>query len=324
MNGKKKKGFDLLWDAWCTVSLLGIWPRFIEPRLLSTTRHCLNIPNLPTDLDGLRIVQFSDLHWHAGVPDAFARRLVDKIQALKPDLIVFTGDFLCRSRLEDPQRLRQLLCALHAPLGCFAVLGNHDYSRFVTVNETGDYDVEAPCQRSDIAKGFKRLFNPAKLTKTTTAEARGVAHHHELLELLNLTPFQLLDNRTVQVAVKDSQLNVTGLGEYTLGRSHIAQAFNTYRRDAPGLILVHNPDAVPHLDALPGNLILCGHTHGGQINVPGMWRRFTRIENLAYKRGLHKRNGRSVYINRGVGAVMKFRFCSLPEITLITLKKGSQ
>lgn len=324
MSEMKKKKWDLLWDAWCVASLIGVWPRFIEPRLLSITRLKIAIPDLPNDLEEFKIVQFSDLHWYRGVPDSFVNRMIAAIQGLQPDLIAFTGDFICRSHLEDSERLRDFLRAFHAPFGCFAVLGNHDYEQFVTVSETGDYDVETSSTRSNIARGFKRLFNPVALSTVVTPQAQRVGCHQSLNELLKTTPFQLLENHTVQIPVGKSFLNVSGLGEYTLGRTDVTRAFTDYRTGFPGLILAHNPDTVPYLRQCPGDLILCGHTHGGQVNIPGMWRQFTRMENPAFKRGLKHYHNKAVYINRGVGAVMKFRLFSLPEITQVTLVRGKE
>lgn len=317
---KKKRWQDKLWDAWCIASIIGIWPRFIEPRLLCINHLNLSIEHLPTDLQGLKILHFSDLHWHAGFYPSMKARLLKQIKNLKPDLIIFTGDFICRSHLEEPDALRTLLCGLEAPLGCFAVLGNHDYSRFVTVNEQGDYDVDSTSSPSNIVKGFKRLFSRIQLSKRITPTVSQVQEHGPLLELLKRTPFQLLHNETCLLPVGKSFLNICGLGEYTLGRLQVDQAFQQYDTRYPGLILAHNPDAIPHLTNQPGQLILSGHTHGGQINLPWMWQKFTCLENRRFKRGLMTENGKWVYINRGIGSVMTFRWFSPPELTCITLQ----
>src|ERR1700722_3581136 len=99
-----KKNFyisDLLWDCWCIASVIGIWPRFIEPNLIATTKLNIKIENLPKSLEGFKILQFSDIHLHPGMADCFLKKLKDKIQGLAPDIIVFTGDFLCYSQFCD-------------------------------------------------------------------------------------------------------------------------------------------------------------------------------------------------------------------------------
>ncbi|MBS0272795.1 MAG: UDP-2,3-diacylglucosamine diphosphatase LpxG [Proteobacteria bacterium] len=318
----KKQWTEWAWDAWCIASIIGIWPRYIEPRLLEVNRLSLPIAHLPAQLVGLNILHFSDLHWSAQFSFSLRKKLIRKINALKPDLILFTGDFLCRSQLEDREGLKNVLESLKATIGCFAVLGNHDYARFVTVNEQGDYDVEAPSSASNISKGFKRLFRQVSLTQQVTPQARQVDLHAELMALLKQTPFQILNNATKQIAYKGQRVNICGLGEYSLGRFNPEIAFKEYDERYPGIILSHNPDALEILKHYPGEIILSGHTHGGQVNLPIFWKRFTRIAHLQFKHGLKVIDKKWAYINRGISSVMKFRWFAAPELTLLTLQKG--
>lgn len=318
----KKPWTEWAWDAWCIISGIGIWPRYIEPRLLEVIRLALPIPHLPKELIGLKVLHFSDLHWNRQFSSYFQKKLIRKANALKPDLILFTGDFLCRSMLENSEELRKMLDSLKAKIGCFAVLGNHDYAHFVTVNGHGDYDVEASSSSSTISKGFKRLFQSVILTKQVTPQARQVKQHEELIALLKQTSFQLLNNRTKRVAYKGSWINICGLEEYSVGKFHPEIAFQDYDVRYPGIVLSHNPDTLEVLKHYPGDLILSGHTHGGQVNLPWLWKRFTRIEHLQFKRGLKILGKKWAYINRGISSVMKFRWFAAPELTLLTLQRG--
>jgi predicted MPP superfamily phosphohydrolase len=320
----RKQWVERLWDAWCIVSIVGIWPRFVEPQLLSTTQLVLPIPQLPQSLEGTKIIQLSDLHWAKGFPQGLIDKIKDKINRFNPDIIVFTGDFLTRSRLENEEQLMELLNSLKASTGCFAILGNHDYSKFVTLNRDGDYDIDRASSQSSISKGFSRLLtSTSTATGNITPEAKQVGMHHELLALLKKTSFTLLDNDSQLIPCRGSYLNVCGLGEYALGRCNPEKAFRNYDPKYPGVILSHNPDSFPFLQDYPGELILAGHTHGGQINIPLLWNKFTKMKDKKYKRGLKKLKDKWVYINRGVSSVMKFRLFSIPEITCITLRRGS-
>lgn len=318
----KKQWSEWAWDAWCIASGIGIWPRYIEPRLLEITRLILPITHLPKELDGFKILQFSDLHWNGCFSKSLQKKMIRKVNALQPDVIVFTGDFICRSKLENPEGLKNTLKALKAKVGCFAILGNHDYDRFVTVNAKGDYDVEDLSTSSNISKGFKRLFQSTVLTKKVTERAQLVDQHAELIKLLKETPFQLLCNETQQVPYNDSWINICGMEEYSLGKFNPIKAFSDYDERYPGIILSHNPDTLEILKNYPGQIILSGHTHGGQVNLPGLWPRFTLIENLQFKSGLKKVGDKWAYINRGIASVMKFRWFAAPELTLLTLQKG--
>lgn len=317
---KKYRFTDIAWNVWCTFSLIGIWPRFIEPRILATTSLTLKNPELPDALKGLRILQFSDLHFSHKTPKRFLKKLSRHINRLSPDIIVFTGDFINYGILEEPERLRQFLSDLKAPFGCYAVLGNHDYADYVSINEKGDYDV-VDGSVSPLKKGLRRLRGVRKpLTKIVTDRARNAPLNENLVQLLKQTPFELLHNSTKVIPIRGSFLNICGLGEYMLGRSDPTTAFKEYDPQYPGIIITHNPDSIPNLNGFPGDIVLCGHSHGGQVNLLGMGRRLAIQENMDLISGLKRVDGRCVYINRGVGSVMPFRWFAPPEILVVTLE----
>jgi len=318
----KKQYSEIIWDLWCCASIIGIWPRFIEPNLLQTNHIHLPVNNLPSSLEGIKILQFSDLHLNNSTSNYFLNKLKKQIYNLNPDIITFTGDFLCYSKISDKERLLSLLQSLpKAPYGNYAVLGNHDYSKYAYINEDGDYDTftKKTSDKSTIAKGFERLFTKTSITKKFTPEALNTPLNEELVDLLKKTPFKLLHNESITIDIGQSKLNVCGLGEYMLDKMKPDKGFVNYDSDYPGIILVHNPDSIPHLKNYPGDVILCGHTHGGQINLPFLSNRFVLIENIDLKKGLIKHNDRWVYINRGLGGVLNFRWFCKPELLLLEL-----
>jgi predicted MPP superfamily phosphohydrolase len=313
------KKLDKLWDLFCIASIVGIWPRYIEPRLLHTTRKQLSIANLPKSLEGLRILQFSDLHLHSKVSNRSLEKLSKKIMDAKPDIIVFTGDFICYSTLSEKERLIKFLKSINAPHGCFCIYGNHDYEESISINDDGNYDT-FDSSTPNISRAFQRLFSIPPKKRIITDRAKSVGLHQELSKLIADSHFKLLDNETKIIPIGESKLNICGLGEYMLGRCLPEIAFNDYDKNYPGIILAHNPDSISKLADYPGNIILCGHTHGAQVNIPILWKRFVLIENLKFKRGLVFENDRWVYVNRGVGSTLPFRLFSIPEILLLTLK----
>lgn len=319
-NSNLKRHFsDVLWDFWCIVSVIGIWPRFIEPNLLGATQLKLKIKNLPLPLKGLKILQFSDIHLNPGIPQFFIDKLISRIKSYNPDIIVFTGDFLCCSQMPDKERLKTLFCSLAAPYGCYAIFGNHDYKQTVSINENGEYDVITN-ESTMLGKAFSRLFSNIHLAKKVTDKAKAVENHEGLAELLAQTPFKILDNETQIIPIRGSNLNISGLGEYTLGKCLPAKAFANYDSQYPGIVLAHNPDSLPLLKDFPGDVVLCGHTHGGQINLPWIWKKFTLLEDMRFKKGLFRIKEKWVYITRGVGGMMQFRWFARPEIVKIQLE----
>ncbi len=305
---------------WCVSSIIGIWPRFIEPKILSVSHRHIELNTQYQHLSGLKIAHFSDLHWSTESSARLAQRLLKKIQHAKPDLILFTGDFICRSEVSDPEGLIDFLNQFDAALGCYAVLGNHDYQDFISVNEEGDYDVKVPSPDSNIGQGFKRLFHSVSLTKKVTKRASQTVPHNALITILKKTPFHIIENKTVFIPYKNSGINLTGLGEYMAGRSHPHQAFMDFKNEFFGIVMSHNPDAFPSIKNFPWDILLAGHTHGGQINLPWIWSRFTQIENPQFKRGLRREGEKWISINRGIGSVMKFRWFAPPELTFLIFK----
>jgi predicted MPP superfamily phosphohydrolase len=301
---------NFLWDAFCFASLFGIWPRFIEPKLLKVTRLTIPFPI------SFKILQISDLHFHNGINQNFLSKLKDAVSKEAPDLIAITGDFLCHGELDDPSLLEQFLSGLIAPFGTYAVLGNHDYSRGIGINRVGDYDI-LENHPAPFKEGFSRLFYTTRLSKKVADPVRKLQPHPELLRILERTSIQLLDNACVQVG---DLFNIAGVGEHMAGRVDLESAFASYSKALPGIVLAHNPDAIPALKQAPGSIILCGHTHGGEVNLPWLRKRFTALENPKYLSGLFHEEQKTIYVSRGVGGTFPFRFNAVPEIVSITLK----
>lgn len=126
----------------------GAYASLWEPHQLDITRRTLALPSLPKAFDGMKVVQFSDLHlgFHTGAKDV--ARVVQAIQNEKPDMICFTGDMV-DGNTEDMRAAIQPFTELIAPLGLFSILGNHDYK-----------DVETLISMEEEA-GFQVLRNTA-------------------------------------------------------------------------------------------------------------------------------------------------------------------
>lgn len=308
---------DWLWNLFCFVSIVGIWPRWIEPRILRVKKKKFSID---PRLKGLKIAFFSDLHLQRSTPEALLTKILKKTEEFKPDLVLFAGDFLCYSRLECKDRFLSFFNGFSAPLGCFAVLGNHDYDQSGGLNTQQEYDLIEPGRESFVVAGMKRLFTLRTPSGVFSANLKRLGLHQELHEYIRKTPFQLLQNETVQCEYKGNRFNITGLGEYSLNMCNVDLAMQNYDRTVSGVILAHNPDAIKLLKDLPGDFIFSGHTHGGQVNLPWLWKRVTILENRNLKQGFIRWNNKNIYVTRGVGSIFTFRLFSPPEVVLLTLE----
>ena len=106
--------------------LAGAYARWIEPVFVRDRKITLISPSLPTAFNGIRIAHLSDIHFGDHFDEGAVQHVVENVMALEPDLICLTGDMV-DTHTVDPERLTPILRQLRAPLGCFAVFGNHDY-----------------------------------------------------------------------------------------------------------------------------------------------------------------------------------------------------
>ena len=309
---------SFLVDLVSICSIVGIWPRFIEPYILKTKKLSWSLDPAHRHLKGFTIAQISDLHFNKNTSQKFLDKIVRRTLRQKPDVILFTGDFICYSQIEDEKRLKNFLNRLQAPQGSYCILGNHDHSSYVSLNHQGTFDLmERPNPATAMLRGFRALMRTHKITYNISDRARSLPPHQNLLELLDQTPFTLLENTTVTLP---AGLNITGLGEYSVDRCRPKTAFAGYDRRYPGIVMSHNPDTFSKLASYPGEWVLSGHTHGEQIHfpfLPALSKKLARLEFPMYTRGLYQRDGKKHYVSHGVGSPKPFRFCSFPEIVII-------
>jgi len=298
---------------------LGAMYGYAAERLKYQVRHEeIPISNLNPALDGLSIVQISDIHLSGYMPRTQVRRAVEMANGLGAHLAVVTGDFITGASDPLPDCIEEIR-QLRAPLGIWGCNGNHEiYAR-----------VESLAQALFAQAGMKLL--------------RG-----ENAQLIfNGAPFNLMGvdyqrERTSDGHKKQTLLNVEQL----------------VRRDMPNILLSHNPNSFPRAAELGIELSLAGHTHGGQIQVEILDHRLSPARFITdYIAGLYQRplfapsldtprysrvdgyseaprvsrlpaavnpgGMASLYVNRGLGTVgAPVRIGVPPEITLIVLRRA--
>jgi predicted MPP superfamily phosphohydrolase len=263
------------------------WGFFGEPRRLSITQVRVELRGLDPALRGLRVAHLSYLHIGNGLEGARLERVVATVNGLAPDLIALTGDLFDH----DPAALTegaQALGRLTAPLGVYAVLGNHDLF-------TGSEAVAAA-----LARHAPRL----RLLRGECVTAPTVA------------PFYV-------AGVDDPGHDWTAHGGLLPALDKVAA---TAPSDGPVLLLVHRPDAFPQAASLGFALVLAGHFHGGQIAMPGFASRWNAASVLSpYHRGLHRLGDAVLYVSRGLGfAGARIRLASPPEIAVLELATAAE
>lgn len=277
------------------IFLLFWWGALINRYNIEIKEVTLEIKNLPESFSGYRILQFSDFHLGTyGNDTTFPHKIVNVINSLNPDIILFTGDIVNRQSRELVPFI-DTLSELKAPDGTIAILGNHDY---------GDY-----YQWQD--------------------EAAKRENMEQLYDLFDKMGWRLLRNETCwMVRGRDSLaiIGVENIGDPPFPvYGSLEKAYPQVNDSFPKILLTHNPAHwVDSIEPFPEKnipLTLSGHTHAMQIKLfgwsPSQWR---------YKTwgGLYLDSDgrRKLYVNIGLGTVgLPMRIGATPELTLITLER---
>lgn len=257
----------------------------------------IDFPGLPDSFEGMTIVQISDLHTASfGSDTTFTAALVDRINALKPDMVVFTGDIVSR-RTEEVLPHIAPLSRLRAPMGVYAIPGNHDYGDY--------YDWEDAAAKADNKARLRQAFKDMG--------------------------WDLLLDRTEFVTRGADSLAIIGVENIGEPPFH---SYGSLKRAYPAgadgkakILLSHNPahwnnDISEGREPNDIGLTLSGHTHAMQMELLGLSPAALRYPTWS---GLYSDSmGRKLYVNIGSGTVgLPMRIGATPEITLITLRKGS-
>jgi predicted MPP superfamily phosphohydrolase len=259
----------------------------IEPEGLVVTRYALTPSGWPAGRR-LSIAVIADLH--AGGPDMqlpHVRRVVDTANRLRPDLIVLLGDFIASyrfaiKRMADPLWAGEL-GRLRAPLGTWAILGNHDWWHDLHGVRSALADVRIPVLENDavlLGAGGEKFW---------------------------------------LAGIGDQLAHPLGHGRFR-GVDDLPGTLAHVRTDDPVLLLVHEPDIFPRVPARVA-LTLAGHTHGGQIRLPLIWPAFVPSKYGArYAYGHVVEDNRHLIVSGGLGtSAIPARLGVPPEVVHVEL-----
>ena len=256
---------------------------------LQVKRQQLYLQGLPPAFDGYRVVQLSDLHLGTyGGDTAFMTRLVDSVNSLRPDLIVFTGDMVNTSAAEAVPYV-QVLRRLRATDGVLSVLGNHDYM----------------------------TYQPGLSPAGQRAELQ------TLLRAQQLMGWQVLNNAHQAIVRQGDTLYVAGVENVGKPpfptRGNLDKALRGIPLQACTLLLSHDP--WHWRNGVVGNkmqpvLTLSGHTHALQMQIgsfsPARWL-------MPEWGGLYREGEQQLYVSTGIGGSVPYRLGAWPQIEFFTL-----
>ena len=256
-----------------------LYPCYWEPRWLDLTHRRVKLRGMRQPV---RILHLSDLHASMLVPLSMIHHAITVGLSQKPDLICVTGDFITHRHDFDEVAYAQALRRLSSAAPTFAVLGNHDGGKW-------------------------------------TAQHLGNSDHRLVENMLDNAAIELLHNRAAEVRVRDNPISLVGVGDLWSDEIEPRRAFADIRGGRPTILLAHNPDSKDVLRYRPWDLMLSGHTHGGQVIVPFEGPRYAPVKDKRYVAGLKAWGTRQIHVTRGVGNVGGVRLGCRPEASLLVV-----
>lgn len=255
------------WIVLIILSLLFIYARFIEPKLLFVNHYKVEVGFKA------KYALIADIHLGIYNNASILERTVENINNEDVDAVLIAGDFTYEPQFDDMKNLFASLVKLKVPV--YAVLGNHDCER------------PGPAIRDDLEKVLTQL---------------GV---------------HVITNK----AIKLNDITIVGLGS-RWAREDEVSLLDNYDKDDKLVVLTHNPDTA--LDFEPNHypdLTLAGHTHGGQIRIPYLYKKVIPVRgNVLWDQGVYTYKNGKVFVTSGIGEIgLPIRFLIPPVIDVLEL-----
>ena len=269
------------------ITLTIIYARYGGTSGLITKEYKIESSLIGEDFDGLKVVNFSDLHYLRVTNNDKLKEIVDEINLIKPDIVFFTGDLIDKDFTltdKDKDDLINGLSSIKAKYGKYAVLGNHDYVKNIEI--------------------FKDIYSNSN--------------------------FNLLQNSyDIIYSSNNDKLFIGGVDNYSYNEADINKVmeyFNDNSDISYKIILVHEPDYIDNiLTNYNVNLVLAGHSHNGQINIPYIKNFFLPYGSRKYYENYYKVNDTDLYISSGIGeSSVNFRLFNKPSINFYRINRLGQ
>lgn len=260
------------------ISGLLLYSRFIATSGLNVKEYKVVNDKIIDEYHGLKIVHLSDIHFGSTITENDLDHLVNKVNELNPDIVVITGDIIDERISYDKNILINYLKQIQSKLGKFAISGNHD----LPLDDFNSIVEES---------GFTNLDNTYKLIYANSSKPiiiSGISSNYS-----------------------DSSNIGTKTAEFD---SYIANLTDDIK-PIYSILLIHEPDFIDSLNIDNYDLILAGHSHGGQVKLPLIKKLYTPYGAKKYYDEYYKVNQTDLYISSGLGtSKLKFRLFNRPSI----------
>ncbi|WP_341962557.1 metallophosphoesterase [Planococcus maritimus] len=273
---------------------------FFEPYLLDVTEEQAVVPNLPQEWEGSEIAVLGDFQIGLWGDNADTiEEAVEEIVERDPVAVLMLGDFIYHPQNETPEKVSENIEVLKplkdANIPMYTVMGNHDFG----LKE----------------KNSKPLNEAAERMRQALKELGVKVLHNESIMLT-----------TDDSAEDTSGLYLAGVGSNWMNEDDATKALEGIPSEAARVVMMHNPNSFKKFPADSAPFAVAGHTHGGQIRLPGMpdwsWMDLTAEEEKHTDGWIEDYGaaGNQLYVNRGIGmSTVPIRIHAKPELTMFTL-----
>ncbi len=281
-----KKILKFLLFAIVVIILVIAYSRYVGTSGLVTKEYKIETNKIDDSFDGLKIVHFSDLHYKRIINRERLESVVEEINLINPDIVFFTGDLIDKDfDITDQDKIDLTECLK---------MINSKYGKYA-VNGNHDY----------------------------------VRDENLLNEIYDGSDFILLNNNyDIIYGDGDDKLFIGGLDNYSYGKSDIDKVMNYFVNNEDisyKIILVHEPDYADNfINRYNIDLILSGHSHNGQVNIPYIKKLFLPYGSKKYYENYYEINNTLIYVSSGIGeSRINFRLFNRPSINFYRINKNT-
>lgn len=261
------------------ISLGLLYSRFIATKGLKVKEYKIVNSKITDEYHGLKIVHLSDVHYGSTINEKELINIVDKINEINPDIVTLTGDLLDERLKYNKEVIIRELSRINAKIGKFAISGNHD----IPIEEFNDI-----IEKSNF-KNLNDTYELIYMDSNKPIIISGISSNYQ---------------DSSNIGIKTEQFD-----------TYIANLKADDIRPIYSILLIHEPDFIDNLDLSKYDLVLAGHSHGGQVRLPIIGKIFTPTGSLKYYDEYYKVNNTDLYISSGLGtSKYKFRLFNHPSI----------
>ena len=282
---EKKTKIIIVVIIFLVVASILLYSRFIGTSGIVVKEYKVVNQKIANNFHGLKVVHITDIHYGRIIDDSRLLSLVDKINALKPDVVVLTGDLIDRHTIltsESQQALSDGLAKIKVTMGKYAINGNHD--------------VKFPEWDNIIQKGQFINLND----------------NYELLYKENNNPLLIAGFSSNIESPLKAEVKMQKVTDFLKDKETVKPKYR--------ILLMHEPDFIDQIKKSDFDLVLAGHSHNGQVRLPIIGPLMLPPKAKLYYSPYYKLDNTELFISSGVGtSVLNFRLFNRPSINLYRL-----